>query len=655
MKVQNNGQGRVSARMPLMVGLSLLILLAVLEILNGGTLVGWNDLLAFPTRPNTLAQAIIETVRLPRIAAAVLVGAGLAVAGAIMQTALRNPLAAPDILAVTSGAQLALVVATLLLPFAIPSLAATAIGGLAGSALCLAIGGGLRAPPIRLALSGVAVALALGALSSSIVVLADERASGLILWSSGMLEQTGWTRVISAGPVVVAVILLLMSMTRQLDLLSLGDAAAKGLGATQITTVIVLLASVLLSAAAVSLAGPIGFVGLAVPNLLRALGIVAHRKILLLSSVWGPVTLLAADLGAQMLSNNGTAVPTGAVVAGIGAPVMLLILRRMKLQRETRPSPLPSSSRLSPLVLALLLPALLILAVAAGFTFGDGIPSTAAEFRRVLDLRLPRVLVSLGAGALLAVAGVYLQAATRNPLSGPETLGLAQGAALFSLLALLCGLQPGSWAFQSIAMAGTFSVLLVLFLFGEQRSPERFVLTGLAIAASLGAASTIVIVKARLQVAEALSWLAGSTHGRGFEDAAGLIPWLSFLAASGMILSSRLDILALDRETARSLGLPTERTRLIAAGCAGVLVAGAVSVVGAIGFVGLLAPHAGRLLVGPRHARLIPVAAILGATLVVLADMAGRTLMPPAEIPAGLGSALIGAPLFAMLLRHKLK
>ncbi|WP_457581076.1 FecCD family ABC transporter permease [Ensifer canadensis] len=292
-------------------------------------------------------------------------------------------------------------------------------------------------------------------------------------------------------------------------------------------------------------------------------------------------------------------------------------------------------------------------AVASALAVGDGFAITASELVAAFDLRAPRLLVAVGAGMLLAGAGVFLQAATRNPLCGPETLGLAQGAALFSLVALLGGLLPGSLGFQLVAAAGSFAALFCLFAFGVHRTPERLVLYGIALAASLGACGTIVVVEARLQTTQALSWLAGSTHARGMDDAVALLPWLLFLLVAAVSFCSRLDVLALGDDAARSLGLSTATARLGAATCAAIFVAGAVSSIGAIGFVGLLAPHAGRLLAGPKHARLLPVSLALGAILVVVADMVGRSIVAPRELPAGIVTALVGAPVFALLLHRR--
>ncbi|MBA8796416.1 iron complex transport system permease protein [Agrobacterium sp. RC10-4-1] len=633
----------------------LLLLLAALELRVGSSLVGWRDVFLFPTAPETLAQAILETTRAPRMVAAISTGAALALAGSVLQTVLRNPLAAPDILSVTSGAQLFLVVSTLLLPLALPPIIATSAGGLAGAAACLALAGGFQAAPGRLALSGIAVSLCFSAISSAIVLLADERASGLLLWSSGILDQTGWARVATAIPLVLLSFLMLMVMARALDLLGLGDQASASLGVTRAVTLFGLLVGVLLCGAAVTLAGPIGFIGLAVPNVLRALGIIRHHRHLPLSMVWGANTLLLADVVTQSLAHNGTSIPTGVTVACLGAPAMLLLLRKAKIGGERRIG-LPVGIAPPPLPLAAAaLAALGLIVIAASLATGDGLSLTIAEVTGNLDLRAPRLLVALGCGALLATAGTVFQAVTRNPLCGPETLGLTQGAALFSLVALLLGFAPATPTFQAVALAGAITVLLLLRLLAPKYSPEKFVLAGVAIAASLGAAATIIVVEARLQTAQALSWLIGSTHARGYADAVVLMPWVFALSAIGLLFSRHLDAFLLGDEKARSLGLATGNASKYAMLYAAVAVAIAVSSIGAVSFVGLLAPHAARLLAGARHAKSLPVAMALGAVMLAFADTIGRSIIAPLELPAGIITAIIGAPAFMLLLRSGLR
>ncbi|KAB2710171.1 iron ABC transporter permease [Brucella intermedia] len=631
----------------------LLLGLIIAELLVGSGNVTLSDVLQAPSRPQSLAQIIIETIRLPRALAAVLVGAALAATGVIMQTVLRNPLAAPDILAVTSGAQLALIIASLLLPFAFPGFLATILGGAIGGGLCLLVGGGLRAQPVRLALAGVAISLAFSALSSAIVLMADDRASGILLWSSGLLEQSGWTRVASLAPAILAGILLLALLGRQFDVMALGNDMASGLGLGKAPAIIGLLATVVLSGAAVSIAGPIGFIGLAVPNFLRAVGFHKHGLLLPAAALLGAVALLAADVAAQLLSSHGTIIPAGVFVACFAAPVLILVLRRIKGETRTRANVVSHKVLFQrKTVLYPVLAGLMVAAFLLGLLFGDGVAGWQTDWNTVYALRMPRVLIAMGAGALLACAGLLLQLVTRNPLSGPETLGLSQGTALAGLAGLLIGVVPGSPLFALLALLGAGLVVLCISLLSIRMSPERTALTGIAVAASLAAVSTIIVIEAKLQVAEALSWLAGSTHGRNWQDVTALAPWLVLIPLM-MILARWFDILAMGRDEAESIGLNTMSARIWTMLLASLAVAGAVATVGAIGFVGLIAPHAARLCSGARYRPLVPVTALIGAILTAFADMFGRTLIAPQEIPAGIVTAFIGAPLFILLMRRE--
>jgi len=631
----------------------LMLGLIIAELVVGSGNVALSDVLQAPSRTQSLAQIIIETIRLPRALAAVLVGAALATAGAVMQTVLRNPLAAPDILAVTSGAQLALVVASLLLPFAFPGFLATILGGAIGGGLCLLVGGGLRAQPVRLALAGVAISLAFSALSSAIVLMADDRASGVLMWSSGLLEQSGWTKVASLAPAIFGGILLLALLGRQFDVMALGNDMASGLGLGKAPAIIGLLATVVLSGAAVSIAGPIGFIGLAVPNFLRAVGFHKHGILLPAAALLGAIALLAADVAAQLLSSNSAIIPTGVFAACFAAPVLILVLRRIRGETRNRAN-VVSEKVLFPqkTVLYSVLAGLIAAAFLLGLFFGDGVAGWQTDWDTVYALRMPRVLIAMGAGALLACAGLLLQLVTRNPLSGPETLGLSQGAALAGLAGLLIGVVPGSPLFALLALVGAGLVVLCISLLSTRMSPERTALTGIAVAASLAAVSTVIVIEAKLQVAEALSWLAGSTHGRNWHDVAALAPWLIVIPLL-MILARWFDILAMGRDEAESIGLNTMSARIWTMLLASLAVAGAVATVGAIGFVGLIAPHAARLCSGARYRQLVPVTALLGAIVTAFADMIGRTLIAPQEIPAGIVTAFIGAPLFILLMRRK--
>ncbi|AGT08269.1 iron chelate uptake ABC transporter family permease subunit [Paracoccus aminophilus] len=635
----------------LLAGLGL-VLLAALELRAGsGGLIGWSDLLALPQRPETLAQSLIETVKLPRLIAALAVGAALGMAGAVMQTLLRNPLAAPDILAVSNGALLMLAANTLLWHGLFPPLLATVLGGLAGGGISLLAGGGLRGGPLRLALAGVAVSLSLSALSTLLILLADDRASGLIAWSAGFLDQTGWGRLEATLPALVLAGAVILAMARTLDLYSLGAEVARNLGLSLLTVGVGLLAAIVLVGASVVLAGPIGFVGLAVPNIARLLGVTRHARLLPFSALGGAVLVVLADLLAQSLGRHGAALPTGALIGCLGAPILLLALRNLRLPDRESPAE-PSGSGLHAAPLALWLALAAGASALAGLMLGDGLAISLPALAEVVPFRAPRIGVAFLAGGFLALAGVLLQTLSRNALAAPETLGLAQAAALGALAALFWGIAPGSPAFLPLVMAATLAAQGLALVFAG-RTAARMTLVGLALATSFGSLSVLIVLSAQLQASEALHWLAGTVHGRSWSHLQAMLPWLG-LGVAALCLAPMLDLLLLGDAKARALGLRLGALRAGAALIAALAVAVAVSTVGAIGFVGILGPHAARRLAGPRHLRLIPAAFVLGGIFTLWGDTIGRAIMPPYDLPAGAVTALAGGLAFLFIVRKRI-
>jgi iron complex transport system permease protein len=273
----------------------------------------------------------------------------------------------------------------------------------------------------------------------------------------------------------------------------------------------------------------------------------------------------------------------------------------------------------------------------------------------VLEYRLPRLLVAALAGALLAVAGGIVQTVSRNPLADLTVMGVSGGAG-FGAALVLVALPSVPYAMLPVAalLGGTaaFALTYGLSLRKGSVAPERLVLVGIGTFALTTAATNYLVVGARFQVAQALTWLSGSTYARDATDLSVLA--VAVLVGVPLLVLSfrRLDLLALGEDTPRTLGLPLERTRLAVLVLAVALAACAVAVVGTVAFVGLVAPHAARMLVGSRAHRLLPVSALLGAALMTAADTVGRTAIAPAEIPSGLLAALIGTPYFVWQLRR---
>jgi iron complex transport system permease protein len=273
----------------------------------------------------------------------------------------------------------------------------------------------------------------------------------------------------------------------------------------------------------------------------------------------------------------------------------------------------------------------------------------------VWQLRVPRVAVGACVGANLALAGALLQGITRNPLADPHVLGFSSGAGLAAIAVLL--LAPGTplELVAPAAFAGSLASAAAVYALAWRGgiSAVRFALAGVAVAAFGTALSTAVIASSDLFTQSALSFLAGGLFARDWSHVHQLWPYTLAGGVAALLAAGWLNVLALGDDVARGLGLRVERARFALVALAALLTGSAVAVSGLLAFVGLVVPHAARLLVGHDHRTLLPLAALLGAALLVLADTFARVAFAPTEIPVGIVTAVIGAPAFLALLRTR--
>ncbi|MGW0928344.1 iron ABC transporter permease [Streptomyces sp. NPDC002644] len=653
----------------------LVAVLAAVDVTQGTATAGAPELWKALTGAASPGDAsVVIASRLPRMTAGLLVGTVLGMAGVALQAVSRNVLASPDTLAVNAGSYLALGVAAIT-GVSLPLLASSGIafvGGLAAAAVVLSLSG-LGAGTVRLVLAGSALALGLTAVTQGLLLLFPEQTEGLYAWNQGSIAQNGFGGVVQMAPIAVVGLVGLLLTARRVDALALGDDAARGVGVDVRTTrvTVVVLAS-LLSAAAVTLAGPIGFVGLCAPALVRPLARRVRafgrlRGAVPLAGLTGAALVLGSDvaLRAVVPDDLSVAVPTGVVTSLVGAVFLIVAATRL---RDTAESAAPDRLRpRSRRVFLTVLTALVVLLVGvtvacvllgdAKLLLGDvvnwaqGRSGRAVTF--VLDTRVPRVGAALLAGAALALAGTLVQAVTRNPLAEPAVLGVTNGAALGAVLLVTSVPLVGSWGVAGAAFAGAAVASVVVFGLAAKGGfrQNRLVLVGMGVAtATTSLISLIIVLTDPYNATKALTWLSGSTYGRTFPD---LLP-LAVVLALGIAVSAarrtELDLISLDEDTPQLLGIGLSRERLTLLVLSVLLSATAVAAAGAIGFVGLVAPHAARALVGRRHARVVPVAVLLGAVLVCAADLLGRTVIAPAQLGAGLMTALIGTPYFLWLL-----
>lgn len=287
--------------------------------------------------------------------------------------------------------------------------------------------------------------------------------------------------------------------------------------------------------------------------------------------------------------------------------------------------------------------------------FGGG---TARENLILFDFRLPRIVVSILVGAGLALSGCIIQGVAKNALADPGLLGINAGAGLMVILYVLffgahSFLSVFTLPFLALFGAGVTAGIIYALAFkkGEGIAPLRLILTGVAVQAGLSSLTTVLVVKlADTQFDFVATWQAGSIWASNWKFVLTLLPWLLLLIPYVLSKSRVLDVLNLGDDVAHSLGatVERERRRLLAASVA--LAASCVAVSGSISFVGLIAPHLARRLVGPRHRILLPTCALAGAVLVSAADAIARMVAQPAGIPTGIMVAIVGAPYFLYLL-----
>ncbi|MFI6272996.1 iron ABC transporter permease [Micromonospora zamorensis] len=655
----------------------LLLVVGAVHLTQGTSTVGALDLLRLATGADDEAARVLLASRLPRLLAGLAIGVALGFAGAALQSIARNPLASPDTLAVNAGAHLA-IVAVAAFGVSLPALPAGGLafcGGLAAAGLVMAMSSGGQAGTTRLILAGSATALALGSVTTLLLLLFEQATIGLFAWGNGSLVQSDLTALTQLAPVIVGAIVVLMLLGHRLDILALGDDTATVLGLdVRRTRLTVMVLAVLLSAAAVTLTGPVGFVGLCAPVIVRLLapvvpGVHRHRILLPLSGIAGVIIVLGSDvlLRAVMGGQAGVDIPTGVVTTLFGAAILIWLARRHRDAGPTRRPPGGHAAVRSAAFHRGILTVTAVLtvgAVAVGMLAGDTWVllgdvlnwlngSTGPAYTFVLDQRWPRVAAAVLAGAALAVAGTTVQAVCRNPLAEPGILGITAGAGLGAVSLLTFVPLAGVWAVSGVAGLGAMLAFALVYGLAWRGglSSDRLVLIGFgAWQGGMAVITYLVVAFDPWNTGKALTWLSGSTYGRMPTQVLPVLIALLVLTPAVVAARRELDLMTLDDDTPRVLGVPLERTRLVALAAAALLTSTAVSAVGVIGFVGLVAPHAARALVGGRHSRVLPVAALLGAALVSIADTVGRTLIAPAQIPAGLVTAMIGAPYFVWLL-----
>ena len=288
-----------------------------------------------------------------------------------------------------------------------------------------------------------------------------------------------------------------------------------------------------------------------------------------------------------------------------------------------------------------------------GQTLTEGTEGVHAQI--LMNIRLPRTIVAALVGVHLSLSGAILQAIMKNPLADPHIIGISSGAGLAGIFVML--VFPGHEAFVTpAAFFGAMAAAVAIYLLAWKNGirPIRIILAGVAVSAFLGAGISALMIFYSDRVHGALMWMVGGLSARSWPQVDMIFPYTIVGLVLALAFSRKLNILLLGDEIARSLGLRVEVTRLLLTAIAALLAASAVAVVGLLGFVGLIVPHAARLLVGSDYRFLLPASALLGAAVVTLSDTFARTAFAPVELPVGILMAVLGAPFFLFLLRREL-
>lgn len=596
---------------------------------------------------------------LPRLVMAILVGGALSVATIVLQHILRNPLASDSTLAVSGGAQTALVLATVFFP----NVLAYGNGWVALLGAALALLGVMwlsakhQFQPLTVVLAGLVMSLYLGAMTGVVTLFYAEETRGMLVWASGSLIQDSWhdTQQLlwQLGVILVGLLLLI----KPLAVLSLSDQHAQSLGlSVKKIRLLGLLLVAVLCASVVDKVGMMGFIGLASATIVRQLGMRTLPQRLLAGFGLGGLLLLITDNLLILLAfYSQWVLPTGTVTALIGAPLLLWLM-----MNATHRVALPQSSERVAIRnysgCLNYLPACVVAVVALAILVGNQETGWQISWQTdILALRYPRVLLAMAMGMALAIVGVLLQRLTQNPMASPELLGISSGAALGAMLSvLLFNVVAGSWTFWLVGLLSALGTLLLILWFNHKNGllPEKVLLTGMAMASLSDSVMRISLASGDFRLQQLLVWLSGSTYQTSGALAVGCLVGVVGLLLLCLPLHKWLSLLSLGGMVAQSVGVPVRWARWVLILLCAILTALATLLIGPLSFVGLLAPHLANTLGARLPRQQLISAALLGGGVMVLADFLGRQWLFPYEIPAGLMATLLGGGYFLLVMRR---
>lgn len=619
----------------------------------------WRKLLT-PSQQLDIVDMAIQLKLLATSSVALTAGGLLGVVSILLQQLVKNPLASDTTLGVGVGAQLAILLVTLF----VPSLAihggffVAFVGALLSMSLVFLLATPSRFNPLILILAGLVVNILLSAVAAVLVLFFTERSVGMMSWAAGFLTQSSWSASITLAVATAILGLISLFLLKPLTLMSLDDAQAKRLGVpiNVIRAIVVLIAAVV-TALVVSEVGLIGFIGLGAASLVNALGIHHIGKRVVAAFGFGALILwLTSNIVLLLEPVLGMIIPAGAMTGILGAPLIIwLILQRRRQSIEVvTPMIVRTPSQVNFWYWGLGLAVLIAMAnLLVQDIDGWGL---STEWALTAQYRLPRSLSAAATGVMLATAGVLLQTLTRNPMASPEVLGVSSGAALGVVLGFLflpsLGIAAGAGSLLLTGLLGASAVLILIIWLARRVSSGYLLLVGIGIAAMMDGVMHLVKLSGDPSLQAMLSWLSGTTYSTEPATVWYLMAIATMLYILSLVMIKPLRVMGLGPSVARNLGVAVNWVTLAILVLVAALSTASTLAVGPLSFVGLMVPHLATSVGAVKLKRQLPMAALMGAAVMVVADWIGRYVIFPYELPAGTVAALIGGGYFLWLIRR---
>lgn len=606
---------------------------------------------------------------IPTMLVAVCAGGILGLVSILLQQLVKNNLASDTTLAVGSGAQIALLNATLFFPSigAFGSFWVAFVGALLSISLVFMLAMPSKMNPLVLVLGGLIINILLTAISGVLLIFNTEQALNVMAWGGGNVLQTSWQASKVLGIASLCMAVLMLPLLKPLTLMSLDDSQAQRLGvAVNNIRMLIIVTIALVTALVVSHVGILSFIGLGAATLVNALQIRTLAWRMLLSFVLGGLLLLVTSNIATLLAPlSPIFIPAGALSGILGAPLIIWLILRQKKQITEEVSPSFSVMR-KPIKWAMWLISLFVIFVvlqliAPVFSEGNNqsshqvLWSISLDWHLISQYRLPRSIGAIATGIMLACAGVLIQTLTRNPMASPEVLGISSGAALGVLLSFLLLPMVGvATGILSMLISGTLGALLVLVLLlwlSKSVNVSYLLLIGIGLSALMTGILNIIQLSGDPRLQAILSWLSGTSYAIRPQTSLWLIIIATVLFITSLLLIKPLNVIKLGDTVAHNLGVNIRAIQILIMFVIAALSATATLAVGPLSFIGLMTPHLATSLGAVQLHKQLILSAILGAGLMLLADWIGRYAIFPYEIPAGTIASIIGGVYFVYLMR----